>query len=53
LARRGALVNFTGIDSPYEIPEAPELRLASADAPAEALADRVIDYLREHGLLAG
>jgi bifunctional enzyme CysN/CysC len=28
-ARSGALVNFTGIDSPYEAPEAPEIRLAT------------------------
>ena len=28
-ARRGELPNFTGIDSPYEAPEAPELRVAT------------------------
>ena len=44
-ARRGELANFTGIDSPYEVPQAPELHLdASGDAP-EALAAQVIRAL--------
>ena len=44
-ARRGELANFTGIDSPYEAPEAPDLRLdASGEDPA-ALADAVIRAL--------
>jgi bifunctional enzyme CysN/CysC len=44
-ARRGELRNFTGIDSPYEAPEHPELRLAAAQLPAEVLADRVVAAL--------
>jgi bifunctional enzyme CysN/CysC len=52
-ARRGDLVHFTGIDSPYETPEVPELRLDAGGAiPAEANADRVIEYLREAGVLS-
>jgi len=51
-ARRGELVNFTGIDSPYEVPEAPELRLAGAAATPEVLADQVIALMRQRGLLA-
>jgi bifunctional enzyme CysN/CysC len=36
-ARSGALKNFTGIDSPYEAPEAPEIRVnTTAMTPAEA-----------------
>jgi len=50
-ARRGELVNFTGIDSPYEPPEAPELRLSSAESQADVLADRVMDALREQGII--
>jgi len=50
-ARRGELVNFTGIDSPYEPPEAPELILPSAEMEAEALADKVMAALRERGFL--
>ena len=41
-ARRGELPHFTGIDSPYEAPEAPELRLDTSAETAQALADRVI-----------
>jgi len=45
-ARAGRIPNFTGIDSPYEVPEAPELRLPTLEADAQALALRVIEYLR-------
>ncbi len=50
-ARRGELHNFTGIDSPYEPPRDPELRLAAGRETPEALADRVIQFLRERGML--
>jgi bifunctional enzyme CysN/CysC len=44
-ARRGELPNFTGIDSPYEAPEAPELRLETTAESAEALAEQVVGRL--------
>jgi bifunctional enzyme CysN/CysC len=44
-ARRGELPNFTGIDSPYEPPQAPELVLDTTAEPAERLANRVIARL--------
>jgi bifunctional enzyme CysN/CysC len=51
-ARRGELPNFTGVDSPYEQPEAPELRLdASGAVTAETLAEAVVDHLRAAGIL--
>ncbi len=50
-ARRGELKNFTGIDSPYEAPEAPELHIETEQLSADAAADRIIDYLRTQGLL--
>ncbi|MBY8861437.1 sulfate adenylyltransferase subunit CysN [Nocardia sp. CA2R105] len=51
-ARRGELVNFTGIDSPYEPPGSPELRLDSSGARTpQQLADEVIDRLRTAGIL--
>lgn len=38
-ARRGEIRQFTGIDSPYEAPEAPELRVDTAECtPAQAIA---------------
>jgi bifunctional enzyme CysN/CysC len=50
-ARRGELTNFTGIDSPYEVPLAAELQLPGASDSAEALAERVIAFMRGRGLL--
>jgi bifunctional enzyme CysN/CysC len=52
-ARRGEIKNFTGISSPYEPPENPEIRLdTTALTPAQA-ASRIIDALVERGLLGG
>ncbi|MBO0661181.1 sulfate adenylyltransferase subunit CysN [Jiella sp. MQZ9-1] len=48
-AREGRIKNFTGIDSPYEPPERPEISLAGGMAAPEDLANQVIDYLRTHG----
>jgi bifunctional enzyme CysN/CysC len=50
-ARRGELKNFTGIDSPYEVPEEAEIHLDTAQLTAEAAAIRVIDYLREASII--
>jgi bifunctional enzyme CysN/CysC len=51
-ARRGELVHFTGVDSPYEPPERPELRIdASGRVPADRSADLVVEYLRNAGHL--
>jgi bifunctional enzyme CysN/CysC len=51
-ARRGELVNFTGIDSSYERPESPEFRLdASGSVPVETSADQVVEKLRIAGVL--
>ena len=50
-ARRGELVNFTGIDSPYEAPEHPEIRVDTTQLSVEQAADEIIEYLRGHGML--
>jgi bifunctional enzyme CysN/CysC len=50
-ARRGELKNFTGIDSRYETPEAPELRLATDQVDPDEAVDRIIELLRERGCL--
>ena len=50
-ARSGALKNFTGIDSPYEPPEAPQLRVQTVDTSADEAADQVIALLRERGFI--
>ena len=46
-ARAGQLANFTGIDSPYEPPEAPELRVDTAAESADAAAERIVAWLLE------
>ncbi|HJV88986.1 MAG TPA: sulfate adenylyltransferase subunit CysN [Holophagaceae bacterium] len=46
-ARRGELRNFTGIDSPYEPPEAPEVHLRGGELPPEAHVEAVLRKLRE------
>jgi bifunctional enzyme CysN/CysC len=51
-ARRGELRNFTGLDSPYERPEKPELILDAFNDRAEDLADRVIGLLQQRGILS-
>jgi bifunctional enzyme CysN/CysC len=50
-ARRGELKNFTGIDSPYEAPENPEIRLDTTQLTPEAAAARVIAHLHEAGII--
>jgi bifunctional enzyme CysN/CysC len=44
-ARAGDLPNFTGIDSAYEPPEAPEVRIDTAATPAEAAAEAIVRFL--------
>jgi bifunctional enzyme CysN/CysC len=44
-ARAGEIRNFTGIDDPYEAPEAPHLRLRPSDGDAAAQAALVIDLV--------
>jgi adenylylsulfate kinase len=50
-ARRGEITNFTGIDSPYEVPSAPELHLSSDIHEATQCAALVIDYLQRNGFI--
>ena len=50
-ARRGDLKNFTGIDSPYEPPEAPELRIDTTATTAEAAAEEIVAFLKRRGIV--
>jgi len=50
-ARRGELKNFTGIDSPYEPPEQPELRVNTLRMSPEQAADAVVERVRALGLI--
>jgi bifunctional enzyme CysN/CysC len=44
-ARAGELKNFTGIDSPYEAPEAPEIRIDTTTLSAEEAANLIVEEL--------
>lgn len=50
-ARRGDLKNFTGIDSPYEQPESPEILVDTSSMSAEQCAEKVISSLKQHGVI--
>jgi bifunctional enzyme CysN/CysC len=50
-ARSGQLRNFTGIDSPYEAPEHPELRIDTTTLDAAQAAERIVAMLRVAGAL--
>jgi bifunctional enzyme CysN/CysC len=51
-ARRGELQNFTGLDSPYEPPVKPELTLDAHNESPGDLADRIIDFMQQRGMLS-
>uniref|UniRef100_UPI0035CBC1DA adenylyl-sulfate kinase n=1 Tax=uncultured Sphingomonas sp. TaxID=158754 RepID=UPI0035CBC1DA len=44
-ARAGTLANFTGIDSPYEPPVEPEIRIDTAAMTPEAAADLIVEWV--------
>jgi adenylylsulfate kinase len=48
-ARDGRILNFTGIDSPYEIPNKAELHILNNKKSIEECANIVVDYLRNKG----
>jgi bifunctional enzyme CysN/CysC len=48
-ARAGELKNFTGIDSPYEPPEAPEIRIDTTKLSADEAAERIVETLLRRG----
>ena len=50
-ARRGELKNFTGIDSPYEAPEDPEVRIDTLAMSPDEAADTIIQRLRQTGII--
>ncbi|QDS89716.1 adenylyl-sulfate kinase [Rosistilla ulvae] len=50
-ARAGEIQNFTGISDPYEAPPSPEIHLQTADKSPEALADEIVNYLKQNGML--
>ncbi|WP_293008295.1 sulfate adenylyltransferase subunit CysN [Nitrosomonas sp.] len=49
--RRGELKNFTGIDSPYEAPENPEIHINTTKLTPEQAVDDIVNYLTHIGAL--
>ncbi|MEQ8483540.1 MAG: sulfate adenylyltransferase subunit CysN [Pseudomonadales bacterium] len=50
-ARAGEIQNFTGIDSEYQAPEAPELHIRTTDVSPEQAVEQLLGYLEQRGLL--
>ena len=51
-ARAGQILNFTGIDSPYEIPTCPEITVNTVEMDAEQVVEYLIRKLKELNILA-
>ena len=50
-AQRGEIFNFTGIDSPYEPPEQPEIHMRTSTREVDDLADEVETWLRQKSII--
>jgi bifunctional enzyme CysN/CysC len=51
-AKAGTIKNFTGVDAPYEAPDAPEIRLRTLDREPAALAEEVLRALIDREIIA-
>lgn len=51
-ARAGEIKNFTGIDSPYEPPDAPEISINTVEQSPEDAADAILKWLDDNGFIA-
>jgi len=50
-ARKGEILNFTGISSPYEAPKKPEIHILNDRITIENIIEQIIDYLKDRGYL--
>ncbi|MEO0410916.1 MAG: sulfate adenylyltransferase subunit CysN [Pseudomonadota bacterium] len=50
-ARKGEIKNFTGIDSPYEPPQTPEISINTVEQSPEDAADEILVWLRDKGFI--
>jgi bifunctional enzyme CysN/CysC len=50
-ARRGEIQHFTGISSPYEAPEAPEIHIDTTSMTSEEAADLIMTVLEGRDML--
>lgn len=51
-ARAGDIKNFTGLDSPYEAPQQPEIHLKTDEHSVDVLAEQVLAHLRNEGFIS-
>ena len=51
-ARRGEIKEFTGISSPYEPPENPEIVVNTGTDPLDTCARQILNYLEKHQKIA-
>ena len=50
-AKLGHILNFTGIDSPYEVPQSPEVWLKTVGREPHAMAEQIVGLLRERRII--
>ena len=50
-AKDGRIENFTGLDSAYEPPDSPEIRIATVGATPEAAAEHILEELRRREII--
>ena len=50
-ARAGEITNYTGIDSPYEVPENPELTIDTDNQSLEGSVSTILSFLESSGII--
>ncbi|WP_286265580.1 adenylyl-sulfate kinase [Thalassotalea atypica] len=50
-ARSGEIKDFTGIDSGYDVPKAPEIHVHTDEHSVQACAEQIVSYLRNQGFI--
>ena len=50
-ARKGEIAHFTGISSPYEVPEKPEITIKTDEQSLESSVQQIFDYLKGRGII--
>jgi adenylylsulfate kinase len=51
-ARKGEIANYTGIDSPYEAPENPELIIDTDNQSLEESVSTILSFLESNGVIS-
>ena len=51
-ARAGEIKDFTGIDSTYDVPVAPQIHVKTAEQSIEQCAEQIVGYLIEHNFIS-